>query len=222
MEPDRLRDLTRFYDLLAILSQTLGGPRRLADCSGRFGWPKQGVYFFMEDGETRRDSGTGPRIVRVGTHAVNATSQTRLWTRLAQHRGVTSSGGGNHRGSVFRKLVGSALIVRDGLNCQSWGIGASAPAAVREAEAGLERQVSRVIGGMPFLWLPVGDQGGRAVMRDSIERNAIALLSNFEREPIDPPGASWLGRLCPRPRVPASGLWNQNYVEGRPGARLSR
>ena len=31
-------------------------------------WPQRGVYFFMEDGEERSDSGSGLRIVRVGTH----------------------------------------------------------------------------------------------------------------------------------------------------------
>jgi hypothetical protein len=55
------------------------------------------VYFFREAGETRCDSGNGPRIVRVGTHALKAGSSTKLWTRLSQHRGK-SAGGGNHRG----------------------------------------------------------------------------------------------------------------------------
>jgi hypothetical protein len=52
------------------------------------------VYFFMEEGETRSDSGIGARIVRVGTHALKEGSGTKLWTRLSQHRGQEKSGGG--------------------------------------------------------------------------------------------------------------------------------
>ena len=66
---------------------------------------------------------------------------------------------------------------------------------------------------MPFVWLRVDDEPGPASMRRKIERNAIALLSNFDRPPLDPPSAQWLGRHCDRDRVRASGLWNQNHVD---------
>jgi hypothetical protein len=49
-------------------------------------------------------------IVRVGTHALETGSQTTLWKRLSQHRGQARSGSGNHRGSIFRLIVGTALI----------------------------------------------------------------------------------------------------------------
>jgi hypothetical protein len=104
--PDRLADLVHFYEILGSLEQKLGGKRALANCTGKMGWPKRGVYFFTEAGENRSDSGTGPRIVRVGTHALTATSKATLWNRLSQHRGPTKSGGGSHRASVFRRLVG--------------------------------------------------------------------------------------------------------------------
>ena len=83
---------------------------QLRACHGRMPWPRRGVYFFFEEGEVRSDSGSGPRVVRVGTHALTDRSKTTLWNRLAQHRGVARSGGGNHRGSVFRLLVGQALL----------------------------------------------------------------------------------------------------------------
>jgi hypothetical protein len=113
--PDnRLAQLRRFYGLLAQLETTIGGARRLGDTSGRTGWPQRSVYFFREPGESRTDSGTGPRIVRVGTHALKLGSATSLWNRLSQHRGRLASGGGNHRGSIFRLIVGAALIRRTG------------------------------------------------------------------------------------------------------------
>ena len=134
----RLDDLKRFYSSLALLEKRLGGARRLSYCSGHMKWPKRGVYFFRETDEVRADSGNGPRIVRIGTHALKAGSKTKLWTRLKQHKGVTSSGGGNHRGSIFRSILGAALIKRDGLDYPSWGKGDTAPREVIKREQPLE------------------------------------------------------------------------------------
>ncbi len=83
-----MSDLDRFYSILRALQQQQGGPRRLADCDARSGWPKRGVYFFFEPGELRAAPNQGePRVVRVGTHAVSANSGTTLWDRLKQHKG---------------------------------------------------------------------------------------------------------------------------------------
>ena len=214
MKTSRLDHVERFYAILGTLSDEVAGPRTLADCSGKLTWPQRGVYFVTEQGEYRTDSGTGPRIVRVGTHALKAGSRTTLWKRLSQHRGTSRSGGGNHRGSIFRLIVGTALIERDGHRCPTWDDRRStAPADVRAAEQALEREVSRTIGAMRFLWLPIGDEPEPDSERGYIERNAIALLSNFGKDPIDPPSPAWLGHHCNRPRVRASGLWNANHVD---------
>jgi hypothetical protein len=209
----RISDLQHFYALLGSLAERVGGPRTLSACSGRLGWPRRGVYFFMEEGEVRSDSGTGPRIVRVGTHALTEGSGTKLWGRLKQHRGQQKAGGGNHRGSIFRLIVGTAIMARSGRDLPSWGRGANAPAEVRAAENALECEVSTVICAMPFLWLAIDDEPGAESLRGYIERNAIALLSNFEKKPLDPPGAGWLGHYCNRELVRKSGLWNQNHVD---------
>ncbi len=209
----RIDDLVRFYELLGTLESRLGGKRSLKDCSGRLGWPVRGVYFFYEPGEERSDSGHGLRVVRVGTHALNYGSNTTLWNRLSQHKGQSKSGGGNHRGSIFRLLVGTALIARGGLTCPTWSQGSSAPRDIRDAEQPVEKFVSAQIGDMPFLWIAVEDDPGPASLRGYIERNSIALLSNFKRTPADPSSKNWLGRYCQRQRVQASGLWNQNHTD---------
>lgn len=214
MNKARLDDLKRFYKAVDALSTAAGGPRMLAACNAKLGWPKRGVYFFMEDGELRSHTGAGPRIVRVGTHALKTGSQTTLWKRLSQHRGRASSGSGNHRGSIFRLIVGTALIEKHGYEFPTWdNRRASAPAEIRAAERVLECEVSKTLGAMRFLWLGVDDEAGPASKRGYIERNAIALLSNFGKEPIYPPSPSWLGHHCNRPRVKASGLWNANHVD---------
>ena len=176
-------------------------------------WPRKGVYFFRETNESRTDTGEGPRVVRVGTHALKANSKTTLWNRLSQHRGNANGDGGNHRGSIFRLITGAALMERDGWDCSTWGQGNNAPKEVKEAEQPLEQKVSAVIGAMPFLCLTVDDEPGPGSLRGFIERNAIALLSNYRRETIDPPSSSWLGRYSDREKVRESGLWNSNHVE---------
>ena len=65
---------------------------------------------------------------------------------------------------------------------------------------------------MPFLWLAINDEPGPDSLRGYIERNAIALLSNHDKERIDPASGNWLGECCNRKRVKTSGLWNQNHV----------
>jgi hypothetical protein len=209
----RCEDLIRFYSILDKLERNIRGACRLADCSGRMNWPRRGVYFFRERGENRSHTGEGPRIVRVGTHALKPRSGTKLWTRLSQHKGQPSTGGGNHRGSIFRLIVGAALLNRDGLEFPTWGNGNTASREVRCGELALECAVSQVIGAMPFLWLAIDDEAGPESLRGFIERNAIALLSNYNKQPIDPPSQGWLGHRCDRERVKNSGLWNSRHVD---------
>ena len=223
---NRLADTARFHALLEQVEAHVGGRRSLTDCDGRMDWPRRGIYFFFEPGEQRTASGSGGRVVRVGTHALKAGGRTSLWNRLSQHRGNAGSGGGNHRGSIFRLIVGAALANRG--DCplpRSWGVGAAPGAAARKLnvdreavkreEAGLERRVSGYIGQMPFLWLNIDDLPGPNSLRGLIERNAIALLSGAVEPAADKPSRQWLGEFSDRPRVCASGLWNNNHVDER-------
>jgi hypothetical protein len=220
----RLSDLRQFYELMSLLEERNGGLLRLSSCSGRLRWPRRGVYFFFEQTETRAHTGSGLRVVRIGTHALKADSGTTLWKRLSQHAGQQKSGGGNHRGSIFRLLVGQAMMNAEGVVIpKSWGIKAHHLAAaehfgvtaknVRDDEVGREQEVSRYIKAMPFLFVDVGDEPGEESLRGVIERNSISLLSNHKKEPLDPQSSKWLGRHSGRERVRSSGLWNNNHVE---------
>ena len=206
MNSRRACDLARFYELLVQLERNIGGARRLSECHGRMDWPQRGVYFFREAGEERSDTGEGPRIVRTG-------QSTKLWGRLNFHKGTVNPPGGRHRESVFREIVGAALVTKHKYSYPTWGERNLDSMEVRESERPLERAVSVTIGAMPFLWLAVGDEPGPDSLRGYIERNAIALLSNYGREPIDPPSSGWLGHHSDRERVRLSGLWNNNHVE---------
>ena len=217
---NRINDIKRFYQILDRQEQKIDGRRLLDDCTGsadfngKLKWPSRGVYFFMEEGENRTDSGEGLRIVRVGTHAVSQGSKSKLWQRLRAHRGIQKSGGGNHRGSIFRKLVGMALISKYNWERHEWGNRKNAPRDIRKIELPLEKCVSKIIREMPFIWLEIDDEPGKDSKRKYIERNSIALLSNREKEiKLDQASRSWLGRYCGSDKVQKSGLWNQAHVD---------
>lgn len=219
----RLEAVNRFYEILRDLEDRLNRCRRLSECDGKMGWPERGAYFFFENGEERA-SGRGPRVVRVGTHAVRRDARTGLWDRLRTDRGTLSSkhaGGGNHRGSVFRLHVGTAILRKERLenSYPTWDnpkLRSSAPKEVRDQEYPIEKKVSRHIRSMPFLWLEVNDAPGPQSERAYMGRNSIILLSNYGRlgtpSALDPPSAGWLGHFCRSDMVRESGLWNVNHV----------
>lgn len=194
---------------LAALDERRGGPRLLARCSSRDGWPEHGVVLLAEpdpDGPGGRSQPA--RITFVGSHGLQPGSPVLLWTRLAQHRGSVAGpnpGAGNHRGSRLRLLVGEALQARDGAWPQavpSWGRGERADRTQRRDEAALERAVSGVVGTMPVRWFAVADREQRI----RIVRALVGLLSAGTTGPDAPAG--WLGAHAPRDEVRRSGLWH--------------
>lgn len=210
----RQSDIEAFYRLLEQLEFRMGGRRRLGDCHGRMPWPERGVYFFFEPGESRTGPENTSRVVRIGTHALKAGSRTTIWKRLIQHRGTANPYGGNHRGSIFRLLVGQALMHRDpSLKSPSWGIGSNAPREVRQGENPLEQKVSDFLGKMTLVALPIPDPAEPNSLRSLIERNSISLLSGYENDMHGQSSEGWLGSYSGRERVRNSGLWNNNHVD---------
>lgn len=209
-QPNRDRDVEHLYSSLSLLENGLQGKRLLSECTGTQKWPQSGVYLFFEHGENRTRS-TKQRIVRVGTHGVSRGSKATLWNRLRTHKG-TSQGYGNHRGSIFRLHVGTALSCKNPrLRISSWGKGQTADANVRKKEARLELEVSKHIGSMRILWLSIEDESGPYSDRAYIERNLIGLLAG-KTGPIDLPSNNWLGQYSPREQIRTSGLWNLAHL----------
>ncbi|MBV0901416.1 hypothetical protein [Haloarcula salina] len=213
----RKRDIERLYRLLEELEEIVGGKQKLKDCTGYMDWPDRGVYIFFAPDEYR-ESGDQLRVTRVGTHAVSEGSSTSLWDRLRTHRGAkrgTYEGGGNHRGSVFRKRVGEAFVERDALHeaYPHWGKGSSAKREQRLSELEMEQRVSDYLRDLPFLWLNVNDEPSADSQRAYIERNMIALLSNYQRDAVDARSDDWLGKHSRSEKIRKSGLWNVNHVD---------
>ncbi len=199
-----------FHRMLAELAGLLGGARQLRDC--RAGdCPSGGVYFFFEDGEVRGDGSS--RVVRVGTHALTATSKATLWDRLRQHRGHLAGrdpGSGSHRASVFRRHAGAALIQHNERPPEllaSW-LDRHGPHPGRASqETAVEMAVSRYIGAMPVLWLSVPDPGTRGY----VERNSITLTSQLAAGQ-DEPSPGWPGHHAIPGQIRQPGLWNVEHV----------
>lgn len=208
---NRAHDLNRLYNRLGMLASGLHGRPLLSQCTGKSDWPHRGIYLFFEPGELRSDR-SHPRIVRVGTHAVSATSRTTIWNRLRTHRG-TLEGLGNHRSSIFRLHIGAAMSLRDPrVGTPSWSKGQSASKATRDLERVLERAVSQHLATMSLLWLAVEDAPGPNSDRAYLERNLIGLLVG-PTGPFDPPSSSWLGLFSPNERIRRSGLWNLDFLD---------
>jgi hypothetical protein len=114
--------------------------------------------------------------------------------------------------SLFQLLIGEALIRREDLVCPTWGVGNSANADIRMVESEVEQRVSQIIGKMRFLWLAIDDEPGPANLRAYVERNSIALLSNYDaanwyyKSALQPHSNERRGhdRIAHRARIPGS------------------
>ena len=188
---DRACHIEHFYELLKQLENRVGGKRQLSTCNWNMGWPNRGVYFFFENGEYRSTSDSELRVVRVGTHAVNANSKSRLWNRLYEHK----QDGGR---SVFRNHVNAALKSR----------------SERNQDHNHSRCISNYVGDMPFLWINVDGKDGH-LKRRKIESNAIALLSHRTRGVVDKPSKRWLGHSSDNASIKRSGLWNVQHTKSK-------
>ena len=207
---NRKENLEKFYELLNEVIKKF--PKRTLASISRESLPEKGVYFFFEPGEIRQD-GNSERVVRVGTHAVRTNSEAILFERLKLHKGSQDLSG-NHRASVFRKLIGYSIIQKENMNFPNWGKQSGVGEQIRTSEKPLEKKVSEYIITLPFTVLEVPGPSSRNNDRAFIEKNTIALLSNFNRERIDCCSKNWLGRYSPK-KICCSGLWNSQYVSNQ-------
>jgi hypothetical protein len=121
--------------------------------------------------------------------------------------------------SVYRKRVGEAIIEKHDLHDdypdwdKRWSSIERERSEVRDEEYILERRVSTYIREQPFLWVNLDDEPSVDSDRAYLEQNAIALLSNFDKQPIDSRADGWLGRYSQSREIRESGLWNVNHVD---------
>jgi hypothetical protein len=216
---------SRLQSILATLQDNCGGPFSLENATGNQDWPAAGIYFFFDPTTDFSQPPSQWRLVRIGTVGVSAGSSNGLWSRLRQHRGNTERAehpnGGNHRGSVWRRHVGRALIERDGLHEQfpHWGTPHRdgipiETTELRRQEHPLELAVSAYIRRLPFLVVDIPGEPGPKSDRAFIEKNTIALVSQSRLRGDQQIPDSWLGNHAAAGEIRQSGLWNIDHVGG--------
>lgn len=206
-----VRDLDRLYDMLSIAVLREQHLRVFGSCSGSAKWPRRGLYIFCDPRHRRMFKPNTFKIIRIGTHAVSKGSASSLWQRLKNHKGQ-QDGSGNHRGSIFRLHVGSALMSTQSIMCPSWGVGMSAIEDIRTRETALEMAVSKYLASLQVVALDVNDEPSKLSDRAYIEQNMIALLSG-RAGPVEIADESWLGYHCKNKAVRRASLWNVDYTE---------
>jgi hypothetical protein len=170
------------------------------------GVPSDGLYFFYEDEEINSHDGE-PRIVRVGNHP---RSVGGLKNRLRNHYS------GNKNGSVFRKLLGGALIRRrnpsDSCLQPEPGRGHWERQDERTCSRckPVEQEVSRLLREhFSFRCVEILNQAER----NRMEQGLIASLAACPSCRASP---TWLGRHAYSQNVQRSGLWNCEFLDAMP------
>jgi hypothetical protein len=202
--------IAELYRLLGVLRAGDLGTISLEDSAALRGLPDEGLYFFFEPGEVRADG--SDRVVRVGTHGLRKADPGGLTRRLRQHRGTgrgRAPGAGNHRASVFRRHLGTALLsAQDDELLAAWTAKRPTPER-RVDELRVEREVSERVRRMQVLVLPVGTRPDGTSDRGRLESSAIAVLARHD----EPASAGWLGRFARAEAVRTSSLWNVDHVD---------
>ncbi len=200
-------ELDKFYNQILCCVETYG-LFTLKDAHGRQPWPKQGVYFFFDPSEPIPRPDLPGRIVRIGSHGVAQNTNSTLWGRLKQHQGSQTSGGGNHRGSIFRQYVGIAL--KGGP--PSWKDTKAKYAEVRQDEHAHERLVSDYIRQLPFTVIGIHGLPGKNSQRAIFEGECISYVSWAAQNGLIKMGKTWLGLQAEKEAIKESGLWNVRDV----------
>lgn len=197
MSEQRFQIINEVYALIGLL------PRLNHQTPGSQ-LPYNGVYLFFERGEVVKwHNRLTDRIVRVGTHNRDG----RFSGRIRQHYGNVHSLGGNKNGSVFRKHLGGALLLK--LNPQDqrledW-LTQGGP-----SYAEIEEMVSRELRqNFTFSCFRADQQGERL----RIEKGLIALIAQY---PLGQPSTNWLGKFSASAEIRRSGLWNTQHIEAEP------
>jgi hypothetical protein len=137
------------------------------------------------------------RVQRVGTHR----TARRLAGRIADHYASDKNG------SVFRKHIGGALLLRT--DPQDPRLGQWLRQGGRSFIE-VERAVSRVLherSGFVCVRVPRADD------RKDLEGGLIALLA---QHPVGPPSPTWLGRNAAAREIQRAGLWNVQDIDAEP------
>ena len=158
--------------------------------------PRNGIYVFFEKGEiyTNPQGYSQDRIVRVGIHTKDSDKDSqrgnKLFSRLDQHFN------GNMKASSFRKYVGNSLQNK-----------------AKHSITDIEKEVSNYMKeNFSFVVFEVETQNEREFW----EKKLISTLGQAGKKGIIKSSGNWLGKHSSNPNVKASGLWQDDDMNGLP------
>lgn len=186
--------------------------------------PKDGIYFFYEEGETWGHGGNKPRIVRIGSH-----KKGNFRTRIKSHYLFNESRIDKMSldrpkpadGSIMRNHIGKALLAkRDRSYIDIWTKSLTSREnrtkyrALRniELEKELEIEISKIIRekfSFRFIKVPNGSE----VMGKKFEGNIIGTLSHCS---LCHKSNNWLGNNSNIDKIRESGLWLCQHLRDAP------
>lgn len=186
--------------------------------------PRNGIYFFFENGEQWGHGGSRQRIVRVGTHR-----DGNFRSRISEHylldnrkMNFDATRPAPHDRSVFRKNLGRALLNRSkDPYLQIWEIcfthrtNRERYGHMRdvEKEKTIETQISMMLReNFAFCYIEIENQAERMGL-GGLEARFIGTVSNCMS---CRPSRTWLGSYSPKQKIRDSGLWLVQHLNSTP------
>ena len=183
--------------------------------------PRNGIYFFYEDGEVSPHKPNQLRIVRIGTHKEN-----NFRSRIAEHfllnenkMNFDLSKSPPHDRSIFRKNIGRALLNRDNDKYLDVWEKKLMSRENREKYRHLrnitkEKEVEGAVTDIlrqkfMFRFLVIDDESLR-MGQDGLEGKLIATVAQCG---LCKPSPSWFGHSSPVAKIRDSGLWQVQHLD---------
>jgi hypothetical protein len=186
--------------------------------------PKNGIYFFYEDGEVWGHGGNKPRIVRVGTHR-NGNFRSRINEHYLLNKDYLNFDENRPKPSdrsIFRKNIGRALLNKNKDNyLEIWNIDFMKKKNIElwkskrdiEKERKLEEMITKIIRErFSFRFIILDNQVERMGSK-GLESSLIGTLSHCK---LCGPSADWLGNYSPKEKIKESGLWLVQHLKNKP------
>ena len=183
--------------------------------------PKNGIYFFYEEGEMWGHDGDSPRIVRIGTH-----KDGNFRSRINEHFLLNGSKMNFDQNrakpsdrSIFRKNIGRALLNRDRDNyLEIWEIDFT----IRknrdrlgykrdiDKEKGIESEITKILRGNFSFRFIIMDTEMERMGSKVLESSLIGTVASCK---LCKPSDNWLGNHSPKEQIKESGLWQVHHLK---------
>jgi hypothetical protein len=189
--------------------------------------PKNGIYFFYEEGEEWGHGPAAPRIVRVGTHR-----DGNFRSRISEHYLLddrkmifNESKPAPHERSIFRKNLGRALLNKSHDPYLSmWELDFTSKASRErfahlrniQKEMQVETEITQILRqSFSFRYIVVDEQRKRMGAL-GLEQHLIGTVAQCGECKSS---EQWLGRYSPVPKIREGGLWLVQHLLAPPISR---